>query len=76
MWVFPFIPILGIFFRLKIVEKCVCVVELKIALLLVKSVFISVKKGMGELKRRVAAKQAAFLLNWICNDQRFKIRKH
>ena len=39
---FPCIPIFRGFFRLKSVKKCVCVVGLKNALLLVKSVFINV----------------------------------
>ena len=54
---FPCIPILGSFFQLKSVKKCVCVVGLEIALLLVKSVFINVKKGISELWRWVVAKQ-------------------
>ena len=50
--------------------------ELEIFLLLVKSVFINMKKGISELWRWVAAKQTTYLLNWICNDQIFKICKH
>ena len=50
---FPCVPIFrgGRGFRLKSVKKCACVVGLKIALLLVKSVFINVKKGMSKLGR-------------------------
>ena len=40
---------------------CLCVVGLKIALLLVKNVFINVKKGMSELERWVAANASTFL---------------
>ena len=40
---------LGVFFRLKSVKKCVYVVNLKNAVLPVKSVFINVKKGISEL---------------------------
>ena len=47
---FPCIPIFRGFFSIKkYKKKCVCVVVVKIALLLVKSVFIDVKKGMREL---------------------------
>ena len=50
---FPCVPIFwgGRGFRLKSVKKRACVVGLKIALLLVKSVFINVKKGMSKLGR-------------------------
>ena len=52
---FPCVPIFrwggGRGFRLKSVKKCACVVGLRIALLLVKSVFINVKKGMSKLGR-------------------------
>ena len=40
---------------------CLCVVGLKIAVLLVKTVFIKVKKGMSELERWVAANASTFL---------------
>ena len=45
---FPCIPIFRGFFELKSVKKCVCVLVLKIALLLVRSVFFGVKKGISE----------------------------
>ena len=48
---FPGIPIFSGFFSIKSVKKCACMVGLKIALLLVKNVFINVKKGMSELWR-------------------------
>ena len=41
---------LGGFFWLKSVKKCVCVLVLKITLLFVKIYFLSVKKGMSELR--------------------------
>ena len=46
---FPCIPILWVFFIKKCKKKCVCVVGLKIASLLVKNVYFGVKKGIGEI---------------------------
>ena len=48
---FPCIPILKGLFLLKSVEKCVYVIMLKIALLLVKNVFFGLNKGISELLR-------------------------
>ena len=48
---FPCIPIFRGGFLLKSVKKCVCVLVLKIALLLVKNLFFGVKKGISELVR-------------------------
>ena len=45
---FSCIPIFRGVFLLKSLKKCVCVVALKIALLLVKNLFFDVKKGMSE----------------------------
>ena len=56
------------FFRHKSLKKCVCVVGLKIALLLVKTVFINVSKGMSELGLQVAAKHAT-MFAWIVSKE-------
>ena len=53
---FPYIPIFRGVFLLKSVKKCLCVMGLKIALLLVKSVFINLGEGMSELWHWLAAK--------------------
>ena len=45
-----------VFFSIKSVKKCVCVVGVKIAFLLVKNGFINVGKGMSELWHWVAAR--------------------
>ena len=55
-WLFPCITILRGVFLIKKCKKCVCVIALKIALLLMKSVFINVGGGISELSRWVAAK--------------------
>ena len=47
----PCIPIFRGVFLVKSVKKCVCVLALKIALLLVNNLFFGVKKGMSELWR-------------------------
>ena len=46
---FPCIPIFRGAFLSKSVKKCVCVMGLKIALLLVKNVCFGVKKGMSKM---------------------------
>ena len=49
MYRFPCIPIFrGVFLIKKCFKKCVCVVGLKIALILVKNLFFGVKKGISE----------------------------
>ena len=48
--------VLGAFFLLKNVKKCVCAMGLKNAMLPMKSVFINVKKGINELGASLAAK--------------------
>ena len=53
---------LGGFFWLKSVKKCACVVALKIALLLVKNMFINVGEVMSELGRWAAAKHTTPIL--------------
>ena len=58
---FPCIPILKGFFLLKSVEKCVYVIMLKIALLLVKNVFFGLNKGISELLRQAAPTHTATL---------------
>ena len=59
---FPCIPIFrGFYIKKTFKKKCVCVVGLKIALLLVKNVFINMKNGMSELSCWVAAKQTTQL---------------
>ena len=65
---FPCILIFKGFF-IKSVKKCVCVVELKIALLLLKNVFINVGKDISKLGRQIAAKRTAP----VCCDKLFKI---
>ena len=59
-WLFPCTPILGVSFRLESVKKkkkkCVCVINLKNAMLPMRSVFINVKKGLCELGAWLAAK--------------------
>ena len=56
---FPCIPIFKGFFWLKSVKKCVYVIMLKIALLLVKNLCFGVKKGISELLHQVAARHTA-----------------
>ena len=62
---------------IKGVKKCICVIVLKIALLLVKNVFIIVKKRMSELWRWVVAKHTTFIeiftLNFFSNNKVFSI---
>ena len=59
---FPCIPIFrGFYIKKTFKKKCVCVVGLKIALLLVKNVFINMKNDMSELSCWVAAKQTTQL---------------
>ena len=53
---------LGGFFWLKSVKKCACVVALKIALLLVKNMFINVGEVMSKLGRCAAAKHTTPIL--------------
>ena len=45
----PSIPIFSGVFLLKVQKKCGYVIMLKIALVLVKNVFLSLKKGISEL---------------------------
>ena len=52
----PCIPIFRGLFWLKSVNKCVCVLVLKITLLLAKNLFFGVKKCMSNFWRQVAAK--------------------
>ena len=55
-WDFLVYLFLGSFFRLKNVEKRVCVINLKNAMSPIKSIFINVKKDMSELGVWSAAK--------------------
>ena len=57
---FPCITFLRGFFSIKKCKKHVCVILLKIALLLVKSEFVNVKKGVSKLSRWVAPKHTTF----------------
>ena len=60
-WLYPCIPIFrGGFLIKKCKKKIVCVVGLKIALLLVKSVFINLGEGISESWRWLAAKYTAY----------------
>ena len=53
---FPCIPIFrGFYIKKTFKKKCVCVVGLKIALLLVKNVFINLREGISEFSRWLAA---------------------
>ena len=64
-WLFPCTPILGVSFRLESVKKkkkCVCVINLKNAMLPMRSVFINVKKGISKL----GCWLAAFLFHYYC----------
>ena len=45
------IPIFKGFFSIKSVKRCACAIALKIALLLVKNVFINLGKGISKLSR-------------------------
>ena len=57
---FPCVPIFrGFFFLLKVQKECVYVIMLKIALVLVKSMFFSLKKGISRLAGWVAQKNTA-----------------
>ena len=56
---FPCVPIFRGFFLLKVQKECVYVIMLKIALVLVKKVFFSLKKGISRLLHWVAPKHAA-----------------
>ena len=54
-------PFLGAFFIKKCKKKCVYVIMLKIALVLVKNMFFGLKKGISELSCWVAQKHTASL---------------
>ena len=56
---FPCIPIFRCSFLLKVQKECVYVIMLKIALVHVKNVFFSLKKGISGLLHWVAPKHAA-----------------
>ena len=53
-WLFPCIPIFRSFFSIKKC-KCVCVINLKNAMLPMRNVFINVKKGISKLGCWLAA---------------------
>ena len=58
---FRCVPIFKGIFLLKSVKKCVYVIMLKIALLLVKNVFFGLNKGISELLRWAAPTHTATL---------------
>ena len=64
-WLVPCVPIFRGCFWLKIPKRCVYVNMLFLVLILVKNVFLGLKKGINDLLHQVAPKHTAVLLNII-----------